>query len=170
MGGATRQERRESDRAPAASRTGRTNPLLANHESCSTVCVVLNPVHHIELWTTDVAACAPAFDWLLPQLGWAAVHSPDWEQGRSWHHPSGSYIVLEQSPAVAGPHDRMRAGLNHLALRVHDRPLLDQLRRECTEHGWRELFADQYPHAGGPQHTALFIENAEGFEIEVVAG
>lgn len=129
---------------------------------------MLNPVHHIELWTVDVAACAPSFDWLLPRVGWVAHHSLDWELGRTWQHPSDSYIVLEQSPAVEGENNRMRAGLNHLALRVDDRSLLDRLRRESTEHGWRELFADRYPHAGGPQHTALFVENAEGFEIEVV--
>lgn len=37
------------------------------------------------------------------------------------------------------------------------------------EHGWQELFADKYPHAGGPTHTALFLENTEGFEVELVA-
>lgn len=116
-----------------------------------------------------MAACAPSFDWLLPLLGWAAGHSPDWEQGRTWHHPSGAYIVLEQSPSVAGTHDRMRAGLNHMALRTDDRSLLDRLQHDCAEHGWQEMFPERYPHAGGPQSTALFIENAEGFEIEIVA-
>lgn len=128
-----------------------------------------NPVHHIELWTTDLSGSAPSFDWLLPLLGWEADHSPDWPAGRTWHHPSGAYIVLEQSPDVTGSHDRQRAGLNHLALRISDRALLDQVRGDCAHHGWRELFADQYPHAGGPDHTAVFIENDEGFELEVVA-
>ena len=30
------------------------------------------------------------------------------------------------------------------------------------------MFADKYPHAGGPEHTALFLENSEGFEVEIV--
>jgi len=30
------------------------------------------------------------------------------------------------------------------------------------------LFADKYPHAGGPEHTALFLVNSEGFEVEIV--
>jgi hypothetical protein len=30
------------------------------------------------------------------------------------------------------------------------------------------MFADRYPHAGGEQHTALYLENSEGFEVEVV--
>ena len=36
-------------------------------------------------------------------------------------------------------------------------------------HGWSELFAEKYPHAGGTEHTALFIENSEGFEIGIVS-
>lgn len=59
--------------------------------------------------------------------------------------------------------------MNHLALRAPRRERLDEIRSGCGEHGWRELFADRYPHAGGPQHTALFLENAEGFEVEIVA-
>lgn len=39
----------------------------------------------------------------------------------------------------------------------------------AREHGWNELFAESYPHAGGPQHVALFLENHEGFEVEIVA-
>lgn len=128
-----------------------------------------NVVHHIELRTSDVAAASPSFDWLLGATGWRAQHDPAWPQGRTWHHPSGVYVVLEQSPDLTGPHDRTRAGLNHLALRVADRDQLDRLRQECAAHGWSELFADRYPHAGGPQHTALFIENGEGFEVELVA-
>ncbi|MBM7824826.1 hypothetical protein JOD55_000653 [Arcanobacterium pluranimalium] len=127
-----------------------------------------NPVHHIELWTNDLETTSASFDWLLPLLGWEAQHDPSWPQGRTWHHSSGSYIVLEQSLAVSGLHDRMRAGLNHLALRASDHEQLDQLRANCVAYGWTELFADDYPHAGGPDHTALYIENTEGFELEIV--
>ena len=66
------------------------------------------------------------------------------------------------------PYDRMRAGVNHLAVTCDDRATLDRMRAESSSHGWHELFADRYPHAGGDQHTALFLENSEGFEVEVV--
>ena len=129
-----------------------------------------NPVHHIELWTSDIDSATPSFDWLLTSIGWAPDHDPDWPGGRTWRHHSGVYLVLEQSPDVSGVHERTRAGLNHLALRIDDRSRLDQLRGEAGRRGWTELFADRYPHAGGPQHTALFLENAEGFELELVVG
>lgn len=135
----------------------------------TTVGAMTNAVHHIELWTQDLDSSAPTFDWLLTRLGWQAEVDPDWPQGRIWRHDSGVYLVLEASPDVTGTHDRTRAGLNHLALLGQDRQQLDDLRAGCTTHGWRELFADRYPHAGGPQHTALFLENGEGFEVEIVA-
>lgn len=151
----------------------------------------LQPLHHVELWTHDLAGAAPSFDWLLGALGWTGESDPDWPTGRIWRHPSGVYVVLEQSPAVVGEvHDRMRPGLNHLALRLPPRlgtgsgtetaphrhaaagsapAALDRLREQAPANGWSELFAEAYPHAGGPEHTALFLENAQGFEMEIVA-
>ena len=131
---------------------------------------MVNPVHHIELGTDDLEPVVEPFDWLLPRRGWPADHDPGWPQGRVWRHPSGAYIVLEESPAVTAPHDRMRAGLNHLALRVEGRAELDGIRAEAGDHDWTELFSDRYPHAGGPDLTALYLENAQGFEVEIVAG
>lgn len=130
---------------------------------------MMNPVHHIELWTTDLRRSGSSFDWLLTHIGWHEDADAAWPEGRVWRSAGAPYIVLEQSPAVSGPHDRMRAGLNHLALRARDRETLDRLRSECVANGWRELFADRYPHAGGPEHTALYLENDEGFEWEIVA-
>jgi hypothetical protein len=84
-------------------------------------------------------------------------------------HPDGTYVVLEQSPDVkAASHDRLRAGLNHLAVNSPSWDVLELLRDHAEAHGWRELFADRYPHAGGPSHSALFLENVQGFEVEIV--
>ncbi len=93
----------------------------------------------------------------------------DWPGGRSWR--SGHvYIVVEQSPArTAGRHDRCRPGLNHLAFHVASREQTDELTREAQLHGWKLLFGDQHPFAGGPEHYAAYLENADGFEVELVA-
>ena len=78
--------------------------------------------------------------------------------------------MLEQSTDVTDdPHDRLRPGLNHLAVNCPSADLLDSIRARADEHGWRELFGASYPHAGGPAHTALFLENGQGFEVEIVA-
>lgn len=126
-------------------------------------------VHHIELWTNDLRQVERAWSWLLHGLGWHDGGDA-WDSGRTWHHSDGTYLVLEQSPAVTDdPHDRMRPGLNHLAVNCTSRELLDRLRDEASAHGWKELFGDRYPHAGGPGQTALFLENEQGFEVELVS-
>ncbi len=124
-------------------------------------------LHHVDLWVEDLDRAAASWGWLLGELGWTEFQT--WEGGRSWAHPDGTYLGVEQSPDLApGRHDRLRAGLNHLALTTTDRPALDAVRAAAGQHRWRELFADRYPHAGGPEHTALFLEDEQGFEVEVV--
>ncbi|WEH42601.1 trifunctional class I SAM-dependent methyltransferase/NUDIX hydrolase/VOC family protein [Streptomyces sp. AM 2-1-1] len=124
-------------------------------------------VHHIELWVSDLAEAAPGWDWLLGRLG----HLPyqRWSHGRSWRR-GDSYVVIEESPdAIARTHDRLRPGLNHLAFHVEDRETLDALAAQAPAHGWRLLFADRHPYAGGDGHRAAYLENAAGFEVELVA-
>ena len=60
------------------------------------------------------------------------------------------------------------AGINHLALTCETREDLDRIRHECSGHGWSEMYADRYPHAGGEGHVALYLENSEAFEVEIV--
>ncbi len=133
-----------------------------------TVCAMRAALHHIELWTADIGEAEEGWRWLLTALGWS--DGDTWAEGRTWTHPDGTYIVLEQSPDVKdAPHDRLRAGLNHLGINSPSVDVLGVLRAQASTHGWRELFADRYPHAGGPSHTALFLENGQGFEVEIVA-
>jgi hypothetical protein len=122
-------------------------------------------VHHLDLWVGDPAMAEAEWGWLFGELGWEAAE----DLGTSWRHGDGTYVFLERSPdQVDAAHDRLRPGVNHLAFVTDDRALLDRMRAESTEHGWHELFADRYPHAGGERHVALYLENSEGFEVEVV--
>ncbi|GAA5063388.1 VOC family protein [Streptomyces similanensis] len=124
-------------------------------------------LHHVELWVPDLPRAARSWGWLLGRLG----HVPyqEWEHGRSWRH-GVTYLVLEQSPALsAGGHDRTRPGLNHLAFHAGARADVDALMRDAPAHGWSPLFADRYPHAGGPRHYAGYLTDADGYEVELVA-
>jgi catechol 2,3-dioxygenase-like lactoylglutathione lyase family enzyme len=124
-------------------------------------------IHHIELWVPNLDRAIVSWGWLLTSLGYRMFQ--DWPGGRSWQ--SGhAYVVVEQSPArTASRHDRCRPGLNHLAFHVNGRELVDELTGEALLHGWRLMFPDEHPFAGGPQHYAAYLENGDGFEAELVA-
>jgi hypothetical protein len=128
---------------------------------------VTRALHHLDLWVSEPGTAIAEWSWLLGELGWELGEESG--SSASWCHPDGTYLFLERSPdLVDEPHDRLRPGVNHLALAVDDRPTLDRLRAESSSHDWHELFSDRYPHAGGEGHTALFLESSEGFEVEIV--
>ncbi|MFD6137292.1 VOC family protein [Isoptericola sp. NPDC060257] len=125
-------------------------------------------IHHVELWVPDLPRAVRSWGWLLGELGYRPHQS--WEHGRSWLLGDG-YVVVEQSPALtAATHDRRRPGLNHLALHAGSRAQVDTLAAAAPRHGWTLLFADRHPYAGGPDHYAAYLEDADSFEAELVAG
>ncbi len=124
-------------------------------------------LHHIELWVPNLTRSEASWGWLLGELG----YQPDgeWTEGRTWRL-GATYIVLEQSPArIAGRHDRCRPGLNHLAFHVSCREDVDWFAEQAPRNGWRLLFSDRHPYAGGPDHYATYLEDTDGYEVELVA-
>lgn len=123
-------------------------------------------LHHVEIWVPSLPRAIKSWGWLLTRLGYSQFQ--DWEHGRSWKL-GPTYIVVEQSPAMTSPtHERLRPGLNHLAFQVA-RPSIDLVTEEAREHGWTLMFPDRHPHAGGPEHYAAYLENEDGYEVELVA-
>ncbi|WP_324290484.1 VOC family protein [Streptomyces sp. H27-H1] len=115
----------------------------------------------------DLGRAIFSLGWLLEALGYIPFQS--WNNGRSWRLGL-TYLVLEQSPALtADRHDRCRPGLNHLAFHVEDSAAVERLATDSAQHGWHLLFPDRHPYAGGQQHYAAYLENDDGFEIELVA-
>jgi len=126
-------------------------------------------LHHLEIWVRDLDVATRTFGWLFERLGWTLFQV--WQQGRSWQAPGeGPYVVIERSPDLTWQsYDRTAPGLNHLALAVPERWMVDRIVSEASTYGWRLMFADRHPYAGGTQHYAAYLENDEGFEVEVVA-
>ncbi|MER6165509.1 VOC family protein [Streptomyces violaceorubidus] len=124
-------------------------------------------LHHVELWVPDLQRALASLGWLLEALGYALLQS--WEGGRSWRL-GPTYLVIEQSPALtADEHDRCRPGLNHLAFHIEDATTVETLVANATQHGWHLMFPERHPYAGGSQHYAAYLENNDGFEVELVA-
>lgn len=125
-------------------------------------------VHHVEIWVPDLSRAQESWGWVLDRLGWK--DGDGWPGGMTWAAADGSYVVVEQSPAMsAGEHDRLRPGMNHLALNAAGRAEVDAIVAEADRHGWTLMFADRHPYAGGPQHYAAFLHNTDGYELEIVA-
>ncbi len=107
----------------------------------------------MELWTDDLALAERQWGPVLVALGCEPFQH--WDHGRSWRR-GASYVVIEQSPALhPGGHDRLRAGLNHLALRgPKPAPLAAALAA-----GW---------HQRVDTGTAVHLVDGQGFELELV--
>jgi catechol 2,3-dioxygenase-like lactoylglutathione lyase family enzyme len=124
-------------------------------------------LHHVELWAPSLSRAEQSWGWLLTTLGYSEHQR--WDAGVSWIL-DGTYVVVEQSPALAADvHDRTAPGLNHLAFHGGTRDEVDRLVETAPAHSWTLLFPDKHPHAGGPDHFAAYLENGDGYEVEVVA-
>lgn len=124
-------------------------------------------LHHVEVWVPDLEGARRRWGWLLGQLGHEVFQ--EWEHGTSYRL-GATYLVLEQSPDLAmGRHERRRPGLNHLAFWAGSRDDVEALARAGGDHGWHLLFADRHPFAGGPDHCAAYLEDDDGYEVELVA-
>jgi hypothetical protein len=110
-------------------------------------------VHHVELWTDDLSTAERQWGPVLLALGCEPYQR--WADGRSWRR-GGSYLVFEQSPELRpGGHDRLRAGINHLALRGDRTAALSA----ALAAGW-SLRVDT--------GRAVHLTDSQGFELEVV--
>jgi len=124
-------------------------------------------LHHVEIWVVDLPRAQATLGWLLGELGYE--QRSRWSTGVSWQ-AGETYLVLEAGPDVlAERHERRRPGLNHLAFHAGSRAQVDALVERARAHGWSLMFADRHPWAGGPDHYAGYLEDADGFEVELVA-
>ncbi len=64
-------------------------------------------------------------------------------------------------------YSRMRPGLNHLAFRVEDASTLEVVGAGAAEWGWTQLPPNGHPMA--EDAPVLFLEDRDGFEVELVA-
>lgn len=124
-------------------------------------------IHHVEIWISNLAHDLAEWSWLLTQLG--CELESEWPEGQSWS-VGGAYITFTTSPNTVGTsHNRRRPGVNHIAFSVESTERADAIMENAPQHGWSPLYADRYPHAGGPEHYAGWLENSAGFKAEVVA-
>ena len=66
-------------------------------------------------------------------------------------------------------HSRFRPGMNHVAFHAGSVAVVDGMTADGPANGWTPMFADRFPHAGGPEQYATYLEDPDGFEVEIVA-
>ena len=125
------------------------------------------PIHHLQLWVPDLARAEESWGWLLESLGFEMARQ--WDLGRVWR-ADGTGIVIEQSPdMVPGMlHSRLRPGMNHVAFHVESSAEITRLGGEATDHGWTHVGTD-FRHPLPPETTAAYLEDRDGFEVELIA-
>lgn len=124
-------------------------------------------LHHLEVWVPRPPQTGDSWDRLLTELDCAMTQA--WEGGRRYELGAG-YLVLESGADVQGiRHERRAPGMNHVALELDTRARVDRVVEQAPHLGWELLFAESHPWAGGPNHYAAYLENADGYEVELVA-
>lgn len=125
-------------------------------------------LHHLTLWVPDLGRSEPPWRWLLGELGYSVDRSLP--RVLVFRHPGGLAVALEQSPdMVPGMlYSRLRPGVNHIAFAVESVAALDDVVAEASDHGWSPFAGDRHAIAGAAR--VAYLEDADGFEVELVAG
>jgi len=135
-----------------------------------------NGVQNDRLWSEEYHKNQTEIGERLPEIPCASnvevnrLPYQNWAEGQSWRKGE-TYIVLvqtEQGFVEAGYH-RKRTGLNHVAFHARSRHQVDELTTLLRDKGVLILYEDRHPHAGGPDHYAVFFEDPNRIKVEVVA-
>ena len=126
-------------------------------------------LHHLTLWVPDLGRAKRSWSWLLGGLGYHLDLDRAAEGVLVFRHADGFTIALEQSPdMVPGMlYSRLRPGVNHIAFAVESVPALDDVVAKASDHGWSPFPGDRHAIAGAAR--VAYLEDADGFEVELVA-
>lgn len=125
-------------------------------------------LHHVEIYVSDLRRSRPFWAWFLGELGYE-VHQ-EWEQGVSFRLGPTYLVFVQTAPKhLDPPYHRCRTGLNHLAFHAPSREAVDRMTLKLRERGQTILYEDRHPHAGGPDHYAVFFEDPDRIKVEFVA-
>jgi catechol 2,3-dioxygenase-like lactoylglutathione lyase family enzyme len=125
-------------------------------------------LHHAEVNVSDLERSVEFWGWFLERLGYESFQ--EWDGGRSWRL-GDTYLVFVRTEEryLEPPYHRRRVGLNHLAFHAESRQQVDEMTQLLEERGVEILYRDQHPHAGGPDHYALYFEAPDRIKVELVA-
>lgn len=90
-------------------------------------------IHHIEYYVNNLKLSNQFWDWFAPQLGYAEIQK--WEEGVSYFHKNGTYLVFVQvvEKHLSLQNNRQGNGLNHIAFMGGSLAELEDLQKKLEE-------------------------------------
>lgn len=125
-------------------------------------------LHHVEVYVASLHQSLRFWQPFLTALGYAGFQT--WEQGASFKLGETYLVFVQAEPEhlAAGFH-RKRVGLNHLAFHAASKEQVDQVTLWVRNAGFKVLYEDRHPHAGGADCYALYCEDPDRIKVELVA-
>ncbi|CAB3810060.1 Tn3 family transposase ISAau4 [Paraburkholderia fynbosensis] len=123
-------------------------------------------LHHLEINVSSLERSLRFWAPLLERFEY--TEHQVWNGGRSYIRDT-TYLVFTQVDKVDGAYNRRNVGLNHLAFHAASQTQVDEITRWVKSNGYRVLYEDRHPFAGGPQHYALYCEDPDRIKVEIVA-
>ncbi|MGH7961064.1 MAG: VOC family protein [Candidatus Binatia bacterium] len=124
-------------------------------------------IDHIIINVNDFERSCRFYDWLMPQVGYAAgVH--DFDGTRGWAAESGSFWIKKAAaPFASATFHKDRVGICEIAFSAASRAQVDALAQELEAHGARILDPPR-EYAYVPGYYAVFFTDPDGIKLEVV--
>jgi len=127
-------------------------------------------VHHIDLVVSSIERSLPFYTELLGPIGYHRVSEVEGERGETIWYVSGPGTAVglreAQTPA-AGPYDRYRVGVHHLAFEAASRADVDERAEWLRERG-AELESEPQEYTYMPGYYAVFFFDPDGLKLEIV--
>jgi catechol 2,3-dioxygenase-like lactoylglutathione lyase family enzyme len=125
-------------------------------------------IHHLALTTSDLEKALRFYDPLLSKLGYRNVLAS--ASLAAWELTGQPEILLYQAKgeAASRTHTLYQPGFHHLAFRVADRAIVDQIHSWLCERACTVLEAPRpYPDYPG-SYYAVFFPDPDGLKLEVM--
>jgi glyoxylase I family protein len=125
-------------------------------------------IHHLALTTSNLVKAFTFYDPLLSTLGYRNVLNS--ASLAAWELKGQPEFLLYQAKgeAASRSHTLYQPGFHHLAFRVADRAIVDQIHSWLCERGLTVLEAPRtYPDYPGDYYAVFFLD-LDGFKLEVM--
>jgi catechol 2,3-dioxygenase-like lactoylglutathione lyase family enzyme len=126
----------------------------------------MSRISHVEIYVADLPRSREFWSWLFARMGgWQPYQ--EFQDGFSFRHDDGSYLVFVQTPPahLAAGYHRQRTGLNHIAFTAPDRAAVDDLKHHLRKSGYTVLYPERHPDPVSDSY-AVYFEDPDRIKVE----